>query len=133
MGGYMKYLRRFGLFLSAIILFTGAFATTSSAQRRVVVVRPVIRSGFFYDRPYWGYGYYDPFYNPYYYDPYLQYQREKYYDQKSVNDANKKLSKDRAKFNSDGVMTAKEQEKLMKDREKYSKAVRRLNELNRSS
>lgn len=120
----MRYLKKFGLIISAIILSAGAMVVTANAQRVVVVRRPVIVRSHFYARdPFW-----HPWYwgNPYWSDPYYQAQREKYYDQQSVKDRQKKLIKDRAKFNEDGYLSPKEQEKLAKDRQKYREAVQRL-------
>jgi len=117
----MKYLKRFGLFLSAMILFVSAFATSSSAQTRRVIVRPVVvHRPFFYSR------FYDPFYNPYYFDPYFSYQREKYYKEKDVRDAQKNVDKQTAKYGANS-------EKAIKAQEKYAKAVQKLNEFNRNS
>ena len=117
----MKYLKRLGLILSAIILSVSAFAISSSAQTRHVVVRPiVVHRPFFYSR------FYDPFYDPFYYDPYLSYRREKYYKEKDVRDAEKKAAKQSAKYGANS-------EKAIKAQEKYSKAVRKLNEFNNNS
>jgi hypothetical protein len=118
----MKYLKRFGLFLSAIILSFSAFAISSSAQTRTVYYyRPV-----FVHRPFLYSRLYDPFYDPLYYDPYLSYQREKYYKEKDVRDAQKKLNENMEKYGANS-------EKTIKAQEKYAKAVRRLNEFNSDS
>ena len=112
----------------AVFLF-GIMAVDASAQnRRVIrVYRPVfVHHHWGYD-PFWNAGFYDP----YLYDPYLREQRDKYYKEKAVRDANKKLAKDQAKYRADGVITAKEQEKLMKQRHDYEKAVAKLNKFNR--
>ena len=123
----MRYLKRITAIISlmAALFVMGAINTQAQTRvRRVVVVhRPI----FFHH-----YGFYDPFYDPYYYDPYLQAQREKYYLQEDVKDKRKDLAKHQEKYRSDGVLTAKEQEKLVKDQEKYNKAVRKLNDFNRS-
>src|SRR5215467_272371 len=122
----MRYLKRITAIISLMtaLFIMGAINTQAQTRGRVIVVhRPVIwHTGF------WGYGYYDPFYDPYYYDPYLQAQREKYYLQEDVKDKRKDLAKHQEKYRSDGVLTAKEQEKLVKDQEKYNKAVRKLND-----
>ena len=125
-----KYTRRLGAFLSVLIFILGVMAVSASAQSRTRRIhhRPVII------RHYWGF---DPFwrsswyYDPYMYDPFLREQRDRYYKEKAVRDARKKLDKDRAKYESDGVLTAKEAEKLMKRRHDYEKAVSKLNEFNR--
>ena len=122
-GGYMKYAKRIGLFISAIILFVSAFAISSSAQtRRIIVHRPVFVHRAFV-RPFFHSGFYDPFYDPYYYDPYLSYQREKYYKEKDVSDARKKVAKQTEKYGANS-------EKAVKAQEKYAKAVRKLNDFN---
>jgi hypothetical protein len=125
----MRYLKRITAIISLMAALFVMGATNSQAQtRRVVIVhRPVIwHTGF------WGRGYYDPFYDPYYYDPYLQAQREKYYLEQDVKDKRKDLAKHQEKYRNDGYLTPKEQEKLAKDQEKYAKAVRKLNDFNRS-
>ena len=120
----MRYVKKLGLFISAIILFLSAMAINTDAQRRFGFHRPIIvRSHAFLGSPVWGWGWgYDPYWN----DPYYWEQRQRYYDQQSVNDAGKKLRKDQQKYNADGYLTPKEQEKLAKDQEKYDKAVNRL-------
>ena len=106
------------MFVSAIILVGSAMAASAEAQRGFH--RPVvIRSHIFYGDPFWGWN--NPYNDPYYWD-----QRQKYYDRKSVRDAQNKLNKDREKYGSDGYLTPKEQEKLAKDRRNYEKAVERL-------
>jgi hypothetical protein len=127
----MKYAKRFGIIISVLIFVFSIMAMNVSAQtRRVIRVHHPVHV-----HRYWRY---DPFwssslwgYDPYFYDPYLRDQRDKYYKEKAVRDASKKLSKDRTKYQSDGVITAKEQEKLMKRRHDYEKAVAKLNKFNR--
>ena len=125
----MRYSKRLGIITAVFVFIFGIMAMNASAQtRRVVrVYRPI------HVHHYWGY---DPFWgsswnDPYMYDPYLRIQREKYYKEKAVRDASRKLAKDSAKYQADGVLTAKEQEKLMKKRRDYQKAVAKLNEFNR--
>jgi hypothetical protein len=129
----MGYTRRISIALFALFLFLSAAAVSSSAQTRLsrrVVYRPyVVRH----------YGWYDPFwsrsswwgYDPYWSDPYLMEMRERYYKEQAVRDARKKLAKDRAKFREDGVLTAKEREKLDKHNRDYYKAVQKLNKFYR--
>ena len=60
----MRYLKKIGLFASAIILFVSAMAVNAEAQRGFH--RPIIvRSHVFLGDPFWGWGY-----NPYWNDPY---------------------------------------------------------------
>jgi hypothetical protein len=127
----MKYTKRLGIIISALILLMGVMVVSGSAQtrrsvRRVYYYRPFI------SHHYWGY---DPYwsswgYDPYFYDPYLREQRDRYYKEKSVRDARKKLEKDRTKYQADGVITAKEAERLMKRRQDYEKAVAKLAKFN---
>ena len=110
------------MFVAAAVLGLSAMAVGAEAQRgfRGPVI---VRSHFFVGGPYWNYGYWG---GPYWNDPYYWDQRQKYYDRQSVNSAERKLDKDQAKYNSDGYLSPKEQEKLAKDREKYDKAIDRL-------
>ena len=130
----MRYAKRFTVLISAIFMLACTLVVDISAQsgrrtvKRPVVVRYWVRDPFWYSR-----GMYDPFYDPYFYDPYLREQRERYYREKAVKDARKKIAKNNEKYGSDGVLTAKERKKLNEDREKYGRAVRRLNEFNRDS
>ena len=120
----MRYLTRFALIISALVVFYGAAAVTEANAQSVIYRRPVLV-----------HRYYNPFYrgtlwDPYWYrynDPFYWRMREEYYDRKAVSDAQKKLAKDRQKFAKDGYIDAKEAEKLAKDQQKYYKAVRRLN------
>jgi hypothetical protein len=125
----MRFRRQIGIFISVIVFLVGIMAINTSAQtRRVVrVYRPVYVHHYWGYDPFWGSGWYDP----YFYDPYLRAQRDKYYKEKAVRDASRKLAKDSAKYRSDGVITAKEQEELMKRRHDYEKAVASLNKFNR--
>jgi hypothetical protein len=120
----MRYVKKLGLFVSAIVLFFSAMAISADAQHRYGFHRPIIvRSHAYLGSPFWGWGW---GYNPYWNDPYYWEQRQRYYDQQSVNDAGKKLRKDQRKYNADGYLTPKEQEKLAKDQEKYDKALNKL-------
>jgi hypothetical protein len=126
----MKNLKGFIALLSLMGAIVAVGALRSDAQvhgRRIIVVhRPIWHGGFY--RPY---GFYDPFYDPYFYDPYLRAQREKYYLQREVKDKRKDLAKHQEKYRADGYISPKEQEKLMKDRQKYAKAIEKLNKYNR--
>ena len=128
---FMRYTKRIGLFVSALLLMLGTFVVSSSAQiRGRVIYRPVIV------HRHWGF---DPFwrssvwYDPYWSDPYVAHEREKYYREEAVKDARKDLAKHREKYSADGVITAKEQEKLDKEARKYSKAMQKLNEFRSDS
>lgn len=124
----MRYTKRIAILLFSLILMLGAAIMSANAQRRVYrVYRPVVR-------PYWGW--HDPFYrswyyDPYYYDPAYREYRDRYYLQKDVSDARKKIAKDREKYMKDGYIDAKEQEKLMDDQRKYDERVAKLDKYNR--
>jgi len=127
----MRYVKRLTLLISAMIVLFGATAMDVSAQRRGVVVvrRPVIVRSH-WGSPFWhGWGWNDP----YLYDPYLREQRDRYYKEKAVKDASKKLDKDKAKYTADGVLTDKEREKLDKRNRDYNKAVEKLSDFNRDT
>lgn len=133
----MKYLKPFGVIVSAIILLSSMVIISSidaSAQRRSVRVsggyyRPIVTRRVYY-RPFFYSRYYDPFYDPYFYDPYLRAQRDRYYRQEAVRDAREDLAEHRQKYYADGVLTDKERRKLADDQEDLSKALRRLRAYN---
>jgi hypothetical protein len=120
--------------LFSAFVFVMSFALSSTevqAQRVVRVYRPIVR-------PYYhSWGWRDPFwrsswlYDPYMYDPYLREQRDRYYLQKDVKDAQKKIAKDREKYMKDGVIDAKEQEKLLSAERKYNERLAKLEKFNR--
>jgi hypothetical protein len=129
----MKYTKRLAIFTLSLTFLLGIYVATASAQGRVRVIRrPVIV------RSHWGY---DPFRSsrwwwnndPYMYDPYLREQRDRYYKEKDAKDAARHLREDREKYGSDGVLTAKEQEKLAKRERTYAKAIESLNKFNRDN
>ena len=127
----MGYIRRIAILLSLVVMI-GAAAMTVSAQRYSYrVYRPVVRPYWGYYDPFWRSYRYDPFYDPYYYDPAYREYRDRYYLQKDVSDARKKIAKDREKYMKDGYIDPKEQEKLLSDQRKYSERVAKLNEYNR--
>lgn len=124
--------KRIAILFFSLVLMLGVGVMTASAQRHYYrVYRPVVRTHFGF-----GYGWHDPFwssyyYDPYYYDPYYREQVDRYNHQKDVADARRKLAKDREKYGSDGYVDAKEQEKLMKDQQKYREKVEKLNKFDR--
>jgi hypothetical protein len=131
-GGFMKYIKKFGLIAAAAVIFTGAAAMNTSAQRRGYG-RPIIVRSYGFHGPFWGRGIWgSPFYgDPYWNDPYYWEMRERYYKEKDVRDAARNLEKDRAKYGKDGVIDAKEQEKLQKARRKYNEKVASLQKYRR--
>ena len=125
----MRYIKKLGLIAFSLFLLLGGLVISGDAQNRRVVRRPVFIRHYHYRDPFWAsrnWWYTDPYWS----DPYLREQRERYYKEKAVKDANKKLSKDKAKYAEDGVLTAKEREKLEKRNRDYNKAIRKLNEYN---
>ena len=129
----MRYIKRLGLISFALFLLLSGMVVSAEAQNRGRVVRrPIIVRHYGWRNPFWysrGWMWNDP----YYYDPYLREQRDRYYKEKAVKDASKKLDKDQAKYASDGVVTAKEREKLDKRQRDYSKAMDKLNKFNEDS
>ena len=127
----MRYLKRTTAIISLVASLFAIGSVSTQAQVRttrvIVIQRPFFHTGFW--RPY---GFYDPFYDPYFYDPYLRAQREKYYLRQDVKNKREHLAKVQRKYRKDGYLSPKEQEKLMKDRLKYEKAVAKLNNFNRN-
>src|SRR5262245_32814564 len=134
-GVYMRSVKHFVFPGFIIALLIASSYITGSAQRRVVVTtgpRPVVVRRVYYNRfydPFWRGTLWDPYYtyDPYFYDPYLRAQRDKYYKEKAVRDARRKLAKHREEYGYDGYLTEKEKKKIAKDQRKYSKAVTNLN------
>ena len=144
----MKYIKRISLFSLAIMFFLSILVISSSAQvrgrvsvgtgggvrvvpqRRVIIRRnPYFYNGF-YRRGFWGWN--DPFWggslwnDPYYTNPRLRALADQAYRQEQVRNSRKDIRKYTEKINKDGVVTAKEQEKLSK---KYRKYEERLQDL----
>jgi hypothetical protein len=123
-------------FLGAIFMLGLVVSDASAQTRRVyrvyrpVVVRPYYSGfGWGWNRPFWGMNSW--WYDPYEYDPYLREQRDRYYKEKDVKDAQRKIEKNRAKYLKDGVIDAREQEKLQGDYRKYQEKVAKLQKFNR--
>jgi hypothetical protein len=123
----MRYKKLFLTLVFALFLTAGAFFTTTNAQRRVVVYRPV------YSRPYWGFRnyYYDPFYADMYKTPYQRYLEERWYAQNAVSHDQKVLAEHREKYGRDGFLTDKERRKLQDDINDLARSRARLARLNR--
>lgn len=133
----MRYTKKIAIFTLLLTFFVGMYVASAEAQTNTNkrIRRPIIVRNYYYRDPFWSSRYwgYDPFYDPYFYDPYLRAQRDRYYKQKDVKDKAKKLREDREKYARDGVIDAKEQEKLLKRQRDYAKAVNKLNEFNRDN
>jgi hypothetical protein len=123
----MRYARKLGVVFSVLFILLGIMVVSTTAQTRKRIHRPIIIRQYVYD-PFWYSRYWG--YDPYFADPYLRERRERYSKEKAVKDARRKLKADREKFNADGILTAKERQKLDKRVEKYNKAVRKLAEFN---
>ena len=126
----MRYKNLFLTLVFALFLVGGAFFTNASAQRRLIVYRPV------YTRPFlggWGFHryYYDPFWADMYKTPYERYLEERYYAQSAVNHDQKVLAEHREKYARDGFLTDKERRKLQDDVKDLAKSRARLAQLNR--
>ena len=128
----MKYIRKYGIIAAALLIFMGAAAINTNAQVRIYRRPLIVRSHGFYD-PFWrGTMWGSPFYgDTYWNDPYYWEMRERYYKEKDVRDAARNLEKDRAKYAKDGVIDAREQEKLLKARRKYDEKVASLQKYRR--
>ena len=129
----MRYAKRFVIFLFALFLLLSTYVVSVSAQGRRTVRVPVVIRNYVYRDPFWysRNSWFDI--DPYWSDPFLREQRERYYLEDAVRDAQTKLAKDTEKFLEDGYITAKEREKMIKNHEKYAKAVRKLDELYRDN
>ena len=134
----MRSVKRFGIIASIIFVFLSGLAITQAdAQtRRGRVVRPVIVRPIIYRDPFWFYRY-DPFYSDFYYraryeTPREKYEREKFKRESKVDKELREYNKEKEKAMRDGVVTAKENEKVIKKRRDYEKAVSELESFRRS-
>ncbi len=116
----MKYTKKFGLLISAIVLGIAFMTVNASAQVRVGV-----SFGRGYYRPRIVQRYYAPVY-PYGYYSYGRVRSERHYDKQSLNYAKRRLNHDEDKYYADGYVTPKEQEKLDSDYYKLNRDRRRL-------
>ena len=120
----MQYVKKIGFLASMVVFCFGLMAVSTSAQIRVGVH---LGRGHFYRPPVVRRYYGDPFRNyGFYGNPYRTERVERYYDRESVATAEERLENDRIKFNSDGYISPKEQEKLNDDRRKLDNARDRL-------
>lgn len=115
----MRYVKKLGLFASAIVLALTFMAVNTSAQVRIGVqlgrgyYRPPVRRYYaprYYAPPVvtYGYGYGNPYWN----------RSDRYYDRRNLNSDRNHLRKDANKYYSDGYITPHEQENLYKDRQR---------------
>jgi hypothetical protein len=122
----MRYTKRILTFIFAIVLLTGIYAISASAQRRGWH-RPV-RVYYVQRDPFWGF---NSWYNPYYYDPYRLEREQRYYAENAARGNKRELDEHLRKYNADGVITAKERKELEDDYKDYNRSVQRLNEYRR--
>lgn len=125
----MRYTKRIGIFVSAVILGLSFMAVSSSAQ---------IRVGVRFGSGHFGRGYYRPrvverFYSPFrpvgyygYGNPYRGFYSERREDRQALGYAERRLDNDEYKFYSDGYITPKEQQKLDSDYYKLNRDKSRL-------
>ena len=129
----MSRVKRFGIIVSIIFVFLSGLAIVpveAQTRRRVIVVRPIV-----YRHPFWFHRYdpwYDPFYRTRYESPREKYEREKYRRESKVDEELRELNKEQEKAMRDGVITAKESEKIMEERREYEKARADLESFRRS-
>jgi hypothetical protein len=133
----MRYVKHLGIIASVIFVFLSGFATMpAEAQYRGRVIRRVVVRPLVYRDPFWynsWYGpYYDPFYMTRYESPREMYEREKYKRESKVDEELRELNKAKEKAMRDGVVTAKESEKIMEERREYEKARADLESFRRS-
>jgi hypothetical protein len=130
----MKHTKKFLTLIFAIVLFAGLAVADASAQRRgggrFVQRRPVVRQIYVrrYYNPYW---YWNSWDSPYYYDPYYSARRQRYYLENELRGNREELRKHLAKYNADGVITAKERAELDDDYRDVERSERNLNRFRR--
>ena len=131
----MRLRSKFLSLVFAMFVIVGGLAVSStSAQTRTTVQRPIVvrtvvyRNPYYYGNRYWGrgYGYYDPFYDPYYYSPYLRIKDQEYSLRSQLAGNRRELQKHLSKYRADGVLTAKEQRELADDRKDVANSEYRL-------
>lgn len=116
------------IFFAMFMLAVG-FTYEASAQRRVVIRRPVIVRSYVYRDPFWRaryYGYGSPYYDSFYQTPYQRYQEERYYAERSLAGNQRELAEHQRKYRADGVITAKEQRELEDDIRDVRRSQERL-------
>lgn len=131
----MSSVKRLGIIASIIFVFLSGLAIVpAEAQNRKRVVRPIIVRQIVYRDPFW-FNRYDPWYAM----PRIQYRsaRQKYEDEKykresKVDKKLRELNKEREKAMRDGVITSKENEKIIKKTRDYEKALSELESFRRS-
>lgn len=120
----MRFTKKIGMLVPAVVLGLAFMAVSTSAQVRVGVNfgrgyyhRPVVVRRYY--SPVIPYGYYG-------YAPHNRYRSEKYYDRQSLNYAKHRLRNDENKYYADGYITSKEDKKLDSDYYKLQRDRRRV-------
>ena len=133
----MRSIKRLGIIVSVIFVFLAGMAVTpSEAQYRRRIVRPIIVRPMIYRDPFWHSRWYDPWYDTFfrarYESPREMFEREKYRRESKVDEELRELNKAKEKAMRDGVITAKESEKIIEERREYQKALADLESFRRS-
>ena len=122
------------IFFAMFMLGVG-FTYEASAQRRVVIRRPVVVRSYVYRDPFWRtryYGYGSPYYDSFYYQsPYERYREQQYYLQRELVGNQRELAEHQRKYRADGVITAKEQRELQDDINDVRKSQAKLRSFSR--
>ena len=122
------------IFFAMFMLGVG-FTYEASAQRRVVIRRPVVVRSYVYRDPFWRtryYGYGSPYYDSFYYQsPYERYREQQYYLQRELVGNQRELAEHQRKYRADGVITAKEQRELQDDINDVRKSQAKLRSFGR--
>ena len=130
----MKNGKRFLTIFFAMFMLVGGFTYEASAQRRVVIRRPVVVRSYVYRDPFWRshyYGYGSPYYDSFYLSPYQRYQEERYYAERELAGNQRELAEHQRKYRADGVITAKEARELEDDIKDVRKSQARLRNYSR--
>jgi hypothetical protein len=125
----MKNGKKFLTIVFAMFMLAVGFTYEASAQRRVVIRRPVIVRSYVYRDPFWRsryYGYGSPYYDSFYASPYRRYQEERYYAERDLAGNERELAEHQRKYRADGVITAKEARELEDDIKDVRKSQSRL-------
>ena len=125
----MKNGKRFLTIFFAMFMLAGGFTYEASAQRRVIIRRPVVVRSYVYRDPFWRsryYGYGSPYYDSFYLSPYQRYQEERYYAERELAGNQRELAAHQRKYRADGVITAKEARELEDDIKDVRKSQARL-------
>ena len=130
----MKNGKKFLTIVFAMFMLAVGFTYEASAQRRVVIRRPVIVRSYVYRDPFWRsryYGYGSPYYDSFYQSPYQRYQEERYYAERDLAGNQRELAEHQRKYRADGVITAKEARELEDDIKDVRKSQARLRSFGR--